>query len=114
VLAAIGIYAIMSFFVSRRTRELGVRMALGATSPAVLAMVLRQSATLALVGGVLGLAGGVAAARALSNTLYGVSASEPTIYLIATVTLVLATIAASVGPARRAGAVDPLVALRAE
>jgi predicted permease len=114
VLAAIGIYAIMSFFVSRRTRELGVRMALGATSPAVLRMVLRQSATLALVGGALGLAGGVAAARALSNTLYGVSATEPAIYVIASVTLVLATIAASVGPARRAGAVDPLVALRAE
>jgi putative ABC transport system permease protein len=114
VLAAIGIYAIMSFFVSRRTRELGVRIALGATPPAVLALVLRQSVLLASVGGALGLLGGVVAARALASTLFGVSAAEPVIYFTAVVTLVLATVAASVGPARRAGAVDPLVALRAE
>ncbi|MEO7083289.1 MAG: FtsX-like permease family protein, partial [Gemmatimonadaceae bacterium] len=114
MLAAIGIYAIMSFFVARRTRELGVRIALGATPVAVLSLVLRQTAALAVAGATLGLAGGAVAARALSHTLYGVSASDPVIYTTAAVTLAFAAFAASIAPARRASTVDPLVALRTE
>ncbi|HEX3866151.1 MAG TPA: FtsX-like permease family protein, partial [Gemmatimonadaceae bacterium] len=113
-LAAVGIYAIMSFFVSQRTRELGVRIALGAAPAAVMRMVLRQSATLALTGGAIGLAGGAIAARGLAHALYSVSAAEPGLYVAAVVALVVTALAAGVGPARRASLVDPLVALRAE
>ncbi|MEP6493514.1 MAG: ABC transporter permease [bacterium] len=113
-LAGIGVYALMSFFVTRRTRELGLRMALGAAPQRVLILVLRQAGALAAVGGVVGLAAGALAARGLSHFLYGVSAAEPTIYVAAAATLVTSALLASAGPARRASTVDPMVALRAE
>ncbi|HTE45313.1 MAG TPA: FtsX-like permease family protein, partial [Gemmatimonadaceae bacterium] len=113
-LAGIGVYALMSFVVTRRTRELGLRMALGAAPQGVLMLVLRQAATLAAIGGALGLAAGVLAARGLGHVLYGISATEPTIYVVAALTLITAALLASAGPAKRASTVDPMVALRAE
>jgi putative ABC transport system permease protein len=113
-LATIGVYAIMSFFVSQRTQELGLRIALGAEPGGLLAYVMRQAFGVAAVGGVLGLAGSVIVARALQHLLFGVRAAEPLIYVTAAVALVAAAALASYGPARRAGASDPMLALRAE
>ena len=104
----------MSFFVSQRTRELGLRVALGAESSRLVRLVIRQGATLAIAGGVVGVVGGIAAARFLASSLYGVSASDPLTF--ATVALLLASVAlmACWIPARRATKVDPMVALRCE
>jgi len=114
LLATAGVYATMSFFVSQRTRELGLRVALGAEPATVIAMIVRQGAILAVIGGGVGVALGAVAARALAHTLYGVSAREPLVYAVASAVLVAATTLASYGPARRASAVDPMIALRAE
>jgi putative ABC transport system permease protein len=114
ILATAGVYATMSFFVSQRTRELGVRVALGAEPGRVVGYVMRQGAVIAVAGGVVGTLSGIAAARVLSNSLYGVSASEPARYAAAVGTLVLAAVMASYGPARRASGVDPMLALRSE
>jgi predicted permease len=114
ILATAGVYATMSFFVSQRTRELGVRVALGAEPGRVVSYVMRQGAVIAVVGGVVGTLSGIAAARMLSHSLYGVSASDPARYAVAVGMLVLAAVLASYGPARRASAVDPMIALRNE
>lgn len=114
VLATAGVYATMSFFVSQRTRELGLRVALGAESSRVIRHVMRQGAMMAVAGGVVGVIGGGAAARALAHSLYGVSASDPLLYVVGAATLVLAAVAATYGPARRASGVDPMIALRSE
>jgi putative ABC transport system permease protein len=113
-LAAAGVYAVMSFYVNQRTQEIGLRMALGAERGRVTAMVIRRGAVLAVAGGVLGLGGGWIAARALASSLYAVSAGDPLVYAVAALSLVLAASLASAAPARRASAVDPMVALRAE
>jgi putative ABC transport system permease protein len=114
VLAAAGIYGVMAFTVARRTREIGVRMALGAEPRAVLSMVLRGALALALAGVGLGLAGAAALTRVMASLLYGVSATDPAIFA-AVVALVLAVSAlAAYVPARRAARVDPMVALRYE
>ena len=114
LLATAGVYATMSFFVSQRTRELGLRVALGAESSRLVRLVIRQGATLAIAGGVVGIIGGIAAARFLASSLYGVSASEPLLYAAAVGALVVAAVLASYGPARRASGVDPMIALRSE
>ena len=114
LLATAGVYATMSFFVSQRTRELGLRVALGAEPTKVIGFIMRQGAFLSLAGGIVGVGLGVVAARALSHTLYGVSASEPLVYAAAAAVLVLAAAFASYGPARRASTIDPMIALRAE
>lgn len=113
-LAAIGVYGVMAYAVTQRTREIGIRMALGAGSSQVLALVLRQSLRLTMLGVVLGLAGSLAATRLLTGMLYGVSATDPKTY--ATVSLILAAVAlvATTLPARRASKVAPMVALRHE
>jgi predicted permease len=113
-LAAIGVYAIMSFFVSQRTQELGLRIALGAEPAGLLAYVLRQALGIAAIGAVIGLAGGVMVAQALQHLLFGVRAGEPFVYVVAAVALVAAAVGASYGPARRAGTSDPMLALRAD
>lgn len=113
-LAAIGVYATMSFFVSQRMQEMGLRVALGAEPSLVAGLVLRQAGVLALAGGVAGLVAGAMAARMLATVLFGVSASNIALYIVAVATLSVAAIAASAGPARRAGRVDPMTALRAE
>jgi putative ABC transport system permease protein len=111
-LAAAGIYSVLSFHVTRRTHELGVRMALGAPRRHVLALMLTMGARLVLAGLALGIAASVATTRLLRSQLFGVQAADPLAYAAGVVLLGLVTLVACYIPARRAAAVDPMVALR--
>jgi putative ABC transport system permease protein len=114
LLGATGIYGVMTAAVSRRTREIGVRMALGATSHGVLRMVLQESASVTVVGMMLGIAGAIAAAGMLRGLLFGVATIDISVLgAVATLLAVIAVIAAAV-PARRASHVDPLAAMRTD
>jgi predicted permease len=114
LLAAIGIYGVMAYSVARRTREIGIRMALGAARADVIGLVVRQSLTLTAVGIALGLVGAAVVTRYLSGLLFGLTPLDPTTFVGVAVTFAfVATLAAAV-PARRATRVDPLVALRYE
>ncbi len=113
-LAAIGIYGVMAFSVAQRTREIGIRMALGAQKGDVLHMILRQGLILAAVGLVIGLAGAFMLTRLLSSVLYGVSATDAVAFIGVSVLLSLVVLLASFIPARRAAEVDPMLALRYE
>jgi predicted permease len=114
LLAAVGLFGVLSFNVSRRTREIGVRMSLGADRGSVRAMVLRQVASLAAIGAVIGLGGAYWLARAAESLLYEVQGSDP-IALIGSAALLMAVaLAAGYVPARRASRVDPMVALRSD
>jgi putative ABC transport system permease protein len=114
LLAAVGIYGVMSFVVSQRTQEIGLRLALGAGPARVFYDVLRDSMTTALLGTVLGSAGAWSVGRLMRGLVYGVGVMDPVTFLLATVTLLAAGLAASFMPARRAASVDPMVALRQE
>jgi len=114
VLALVGLYGVMSHSVVVRTREIGVRMAMGANARQVLQMFLRQSVGLALVGAVLGVVIGVVASPVVGAVVYGATTADPMAYIVITVALLLITAAATWIPARRAAHVDPLSALRAE
>jgi putative ABC transport system permease protein len=114
LLAAVGIYGIMAYAVSQRTREIGVRIALGAESTSVLRQILAQGLGLALSGVAIGLAVSFALTRVMKSMLYGVTPNDPTTFAIVTGVLVAVAIAACYIPARRAMRVDPLVALRHE
>jgi putative ABC transport system permease protein len=114
VLAGIGLYGLLSFQVARRTRELGVRAALGARSADILSLVLRDGARLVLPGLALGLAGALGVSRLLGSQLHGLNATDPLSYATAGVVLCLAAGLASWLPARRAAQADPVVALRTE
>jgi predicted permease len=114
LLAALGIFGVTSLAASSRTREIGVRMALGADRRTVLRLVLRQGLVLALIGVAFGLAAGAAASQVLRRLLYGVSALDPIAFGGAALLFMLVAAAASYVPARRATRVDPMVALRAE
>jgi len=114
LLAAIGIYGILSYLVLNRRREIGIRMALGARPGEMLSMVLRQGLTLGLAGGALGVAGAVAASRLLSGLLFGVKPADPsTLAAVFATTLVVALIACLI-PGRRAASTQPMRALRSE
>jgi putative ABC transport system permease protein len=114
MLAAIGIYGVIAYSVAQRTKEIGIRMALGAQRRDMLQMVLRQSFTIVGIGLVIGLFGALAATRLMSSLLYGVSAHDLSIYGIVLIVLSGAALIASYLPARRAMNVDPMVALRYE
>jgi len=114
LLASIGIYAVLSFVVTQRTQEIGVRIALGAHSRDVLQMVFSHGLKLFAIGAVLGLAAALGLSRTMGHLLYGISASDPLSFLTVTFVLGTVTLLACYIPARRAMRVDPLVALRYE
>ena len=114
VLAIAGIYGVMSYAVSQRTHEIGLRMALGAETGQVLSMVVREGLVLTCLGVAIGLAGAIAGTRAMSTMLFGITNTDPLTYLAVSALLVAVALAASYLPARRAARVDPLVALRHE
>ncbi|HKJ03300.1 MAG TPA: ADOP family duplicated permease, partial [Longimicrobiales bacterium] len=113
-LGAIGLFGVISYVVSQRTREIGVRVALGARGEDIQSMVFRQSAKVAVAGVTLGLLGAAALTRLMGAVLYGVSATDPLSFLVAPALLVVVAFTATWLPARRASRVDPVVALRAE
>jgi len=114
VLAVAGVYALLSYNVSQQSREIGIRMALGALPREILALVLRSGARLTLIGVIAGVAGGIFATRLMTRLLYQVSASDPVIFAGAAVVLLAFALLACYIPARRATRVDPMVALRHE
>jgi len=113
-LAAVGVYGILSYNVAQCTREIGIRMALGAERRNVLAMVLRQGLILAGAGITLGLAGAWAASRLVASLLFGTQATDPVIYAALALVMALIAAVAAYVPARRATAIDPSIALRYE
>jgi putative ABC transport system permease protein len=114
VLAAVGLYGVLSYAVAQRTREIGIRIALGATRQAVARSVVRQGAMLAIAGIVVGLAGSFWATRLIENLLYGIPRSDPISFASGALLLFGTAMAACLVPTRRAVAVDPLIAMRAE
>jgi putative ABC transport system permease protein len=113
-LAAVGVYGVMAYSVSQRTRELGIRLALGARAASVRHLVLRRGLGMAAVGIGLGLGGALALTRLLASQLFGVSPTDPVIIAVAAVTLAAVSTVACLVPAVRATKVDPIVALRSE
>ncbi|PYR41350.1 MAG: hypothetical protein DMF95_31265 [Acidobacteria bacterium] len=112
VLTASGLYGVMSYVVAQRTREIGVRMALGATRSQVLAMMFRQAGTMTLVGIGTGIAGALVRTRSMSSLLFGVSAADPASYIGVSLILAIVACLAVAVPSLRATRVDPLAALR--
>jgi ABC-type antimicrobial peptide transport system permease subunit len=113
-LAALGLYGVISFSVSQRTREIGVRMALGAQPGQVRGMVLRQGVRLSLLGLAIGLGAALALTRLLASQLYGVSATDPATFAVLAAVVLAVSALASLVPAWRATRIDPMSALRQE
>jgi len=114
LLAAIGVHGVMAYSVSQRTREIGIRMALGAGRRDAVRLVLSQGLRLVGIGAAVGLAGGAAVSRAISIMFYGLSPLDPLTYLSIALLLAAVAVLAIYLPARRAATVDPMVALRHE
>jgi ABC-type antimicrobial peptide transport system permease subunit len=114
LLAAIGLYGVLAYTVAQRTREIGLRMALGAAPEQVRGMVFRQVAMMTLVGGSAGLLGAVGLGRMAQSQLYQLTGYDPIVLVGATLLLTLVALAAGFVPARRASQVDPMRALRYE
>jgi ABC-type antimicrobial peptide transport system permease subunit len=113
-LGIVGIYGVIAYVVSQRTREIGIRMALGAQQNKILRMVVGQGARVALLGIAIGLVASFGLTRIMSSMLFGVSATDPLTFAAVLVLLLAAALAACWIPARRASRVDPMVALRHE
>jgi putative ABC transport system permease protein len=114
LLAVVGVYGVMSFNVARRTRDIGVRIALGATSASVLRLVLSEGARITAAGLGLGIVAAWATTRVLRSQLYGIAPTDPVTFLIAAVLLSAVAVIACYVPARRATRVDPLIAIKSE
>jgi len=114
LLTSIGLYGVLSYAVVKRTREIGIRIALGASRPAVLSMVLRRAAILVGAGLIIGLAGSIAARRIIGGMLFGVDGGNPLLLLCAVSVMVAAAWLATYLPAHRAASIDPMLALRTE
>ena len=112
LLGVIGIYGVMSYIVTQRTGEIGVRLALGARPASVVGMIVRQGGLVALGGIACGLAAAFAGSRLIASLLFGVSPRDPGVFVATTLTLLAVALLACWLPARRAASVDPLVALR--
>jgi len=114
LLAAVGLYGVLAYSVAQRTREIGVRMALGADGGHMRRMVLRQVGITTLVGGVIGIGGATALGRGAQSLLFGLQATDPIVFALAAVVLTAVSFAAGYLPARRASRIDPMAALRYE
>jgi ABC-type antimicrobial peptide transport system permease subunit len=114
LLAAVGLYGVLAYSVAQRTREIGVRMALGANSGRVGVMVLRQVGMMTLVGGAIGVAGALVLGRATRSMLYQLDATDPLVFVAAIIVLGLVALSAGLVPALRASRVNPTQALRYE
>jgi len=113
-LACLGLYGVLSFAVVQRTREIGIRIAVGAQKWDVLSLVVKQGFKLGLLGSVLGIIGALVTTRFVSSLLYGVTATDPVTFVGVSLLLIVVAVLASWIPARRATRVDPMVALRYE
>jgi ABC-type antimicrobial peptide transport system permease subunit len=114
ILAAIGIYGVMSFLVTQGTGDIAIRMALGARRASILALVFQQGMRLALLGIFVGLVGAVGLTRMMSSLLFGVKPTDPLTFFSVFALLLFVALAACLFPASRAMRIDPMVALRAE
>jgi putative ABC transport system permease protein len=114
LLTMVGLYGVQSFLVSRRTREIGIRMALGAEAPSVVGDVVRGSLIMGGIGTVLGVGGALAAAGLVRGFLFGVSPKDPLVFVVVPFLLILSCVVATLGPASRASRISPLEALSQE
>ena len=114
LLAAVGLYGVLAYTAAQRTREIGVRMALGADAGKVRRLVMRQVGLMTTVGGLVGLAGAFALGRGAQSLLFGLQGHDPVVFVLATIVLVLVALAAGYLPALRASKTDPMQALRYE
>jgi putative ABC transport system permease protein len=114
ILAAVGIYGVMSYSVTQRTHEIGIRMALGAQTKDVLKMIVGQGMTVVVIGVVIGVAASFALTRLMESLLFGVSAADPITFIVVPLILTAVAMAACFLPALRVARVDPVIALRYE
>jgi putative ABC transport system permease protein len=113
-LASVGVYGVISYAVSLRTHEIGLRMALGASGKKVLAQIVREGLVVAIIGVAIGLLGSIALSRSFESMVFGIEPTDPATYSGVVGVLLLAAAVASLLPALRASRVDPMVALRVE
>jgi len=114
ILGAVGLYGVLSYVVAERTREIGVRMALGATSTQVRRMVVAQGSRVVVVGIAIGVAAALAATRALGSLLFGVAPMDPATFAAMSAVMIVIGLLASYLPARRASSIDPIESLRSQ